>query len=135
MKTVTSKERSTGRGATKFTAILADHRWVPISDMPGVRYMGREAGVEFYEVDVADDALTAKFYRSNSGNENVETSNGKHWSSFSQADHYASGDAHSSTCPHCGRDMTIQSIQANLAHNNIQTTAAYVAQVEQEPIP
>lgn len=90
MKTVKSRERSTGMGATRFEAILMDGRWTAISQVPNARYEGRAHGEEFYEIDVADDAISAHFYRSNSGRERVSASNGLEWKSFESADRWAS---------------------------------------------
>lgn len=105
MKTVTSEERSTGMGAICFEAVLAGSEWMKVSDMPDARYEGRNHGYESYEVDVANDAITAYFYRSNSGKMSVRASNGKAWGSFGAADRWATGDSAPTTCPHCGQEM------------------------------
>ena len=105
MKTIESNERSTGMGATHYTAVLLDGKWVRISDHPTTRYLGRSAGEERYAIDVADDAITATFYRSNSGRETVNASNGLYWESFDEAQYWASGAAKPVTCPHCGRAL------------------------------
>jgi len=105
MKTVRSEECSTGMGGTHLAAVLCDGEWLRVSNHPTVQYMGRESGYECYEVDVADDAITAQFDRSNRGNEYVDASNGMSWRSFNEADRWASGESTSETCPHCGRAM------------------------------
>jgi len=106
MKKVESAERSTGRGATKFTAILLGGEWVQVSRHPGVRHHGRADGVENFSVEVADDAITARFYRSNGGNESVTISTGEEFQSFEDAREWASDrNETTKTCPHCGRVM------------------------------
>jgi hypothetical protein len=102
MKTVTSEERSTGRGATCFVAVLLNGKFVRVSDMKGARYEGRQGGVENYEVDVADDAVVASFYRSNRGNEEVVTED-KEWQSFEAAHRWAAAKNTPNTCECCGR--------------------------------
>jgi len=109
MKTVKSSERSTGMGAIHFTAILGRDnlgrgKWIRISEHPQARYMGRDRGYEEYEVDVADDAVSAQFDRSNRGNEYVSASNGLSWRSFAEARRWAAGSS-APVCPHCGRPM------------------------------
>lgn len=104
MKTATSEERSTGMGATRFTAILLNGKFVRVSDMPEMRYEGRQAGVENYEVDVADDAIVAEFYRSNKGNETVDIIDGESFRSFDAARRWAISDATPATCECCGRE-------------------------------
>lgn len=103
MKTVTSEERSTGMGATRFTAVLLDGKFVRVSDMPDSRYEGRQAGIENYEVDIADNAVCADFYRSNRGNETVEADSGESFRSFDAAHRWAAPDATPTTCETCGR--------------------------------
>lgn len=103
MKTVISEERSTGMGATRFTAILLDGKFVRISDMPDSRYEGRQAGVEIYEADVADDAVYAEFYRSNRGNETVEITGGESFRSFDAARRWAASENTQAMCECCGR--------------------------------
>mgnify|MGYP001616633965 FL=1 len=103
MKIIESRERSTGMGAIRYTAVLLDGQWVRMSEAPGHRYNGRDHGEECYEIDVADDAVTASFYRSNGGNEQVTASNGQVWGSFEAADRWAAGESTPATCPHCGR--------------------------------
>lgn len=103
MKTVMSSERSTGMGATRFAAVLLDGKFVRISDMPDSRYEGRQAGVENFEVDVADDAICADFYRSNRSNETVEVDNGESFYSFDAARRWAASSAIPATCECCGR--------------------------------
>jgi len=105
MKTVWSEERQTGMGATRYHAVLLDKRWIRVSDCEDARYEGREYGVETWEIDVADDAVTASFYRSNSGRERIEASNGLEWKSFEAAERWASGATAPTTCPCCGREM------------------------------
>lgn len=104
MKTVTSEERSTGMGATRFTAILLNGKFIRISDMPKSRYEGRQAGVENYEVDIADDAVVAEFHRSNKGNETVEIIDGESFRSFDAARRWAASAATPATCECCGRE-------------------------------
>ena len=106
MKTVTSSERSTGMGARHYTAVLLDGKWLRLSKHPDVVYTGRDNGFENYLIDVADDAITAIFHRSNSGRETVDASNGMQWESFQMAARWAaSGTSAPTTCPHCGREM------------------------------
>lgn len=105
MKTVTSKERSTGMGATRFTAILIDGKFVRVSDMPDSRYNGRQAGVENFEVNVADDAIVAEFYRSNRGNETVDIVDGESFRSFDAATRWAAAESTPVTCESCGRAL------------------------------
>jgi len=106
MKVVTSCERSTGRGARHYTAVLLDGKWVKVSNHPEVVRAGREDDFQNYMLDVADDAITADFYRSNSGIESVDASNGMQWDSFALAKRWAaSGTGAPTTCPHCGREM------------------------------
>jgi len=105
MKTVKSSERSTGIGATHFTAILSSGEWVRVSRHPQARHMGRNHKYEEYEIDVADEAVEAQFDRSNRGNEYVEASNGMSWRSFEEARRWAAGANAPNTCPHCGRPM------------------------------
>ena len=105
MKTIESKEQDTGMGATYFTAVLLNGKWVRVSLMKDIRRLGEDCGWHIYEVDIADDAITARFDRSNGGNECVEASNGLIWRSFVAADRWASGESAPTTCPHCGRPM------------------------------
>jgi len=69
---IASRERTTGRGATKFTAILNDFQFVPLSRIPSVAYHGRDNGEDVYSLDVKYADVYAEFYRSNSGHESVE---------------------------------------------------------------
>ena len=69
---IISEERSTGMGATRFSAVLEDGKFVKVSKLDNARYLGRNAGVEEFEVEVPDGAIWGKFYRSNSGKEEVE---------------------------------------------------------------
>lgn len=103
MKTIKSEERSTGMGATRFAAVLLNGKFVRVSDMKESRYEGRQAGVEIYEVDVADDAVYAEFYRSNRGNETVEITGGETFLSFDTARRWAASGAIPTTCECCGR--------------------------------
>jgi hypothetical protein len=84
-KTVVSEERSTGMGATRFTAVLVDGKWHKVSSVKNARHLGRSNGVEKYAVEVANATITAYFYRSNSGIETVTASDGRQWESFSEA--------------------------------------------------
>jgi len=70
---IISNERSTGMGATRFTAVLRNGKWVSVSGHPDACYHGRENGVHKYSVDVPECPV-AKFYRSNSGKESVSIS-------------------------------------------------------------
>ncbi len=63
-------------GATHFAAVLCNGEWIQVSNHPRSKHLGRDRGWENYKLDVADDAITAQFNRSNSGNEHVEASNG-----------------------------------------------------------
>ena len=105
MKTVVSEERGTGTGATRYTAVLLDGSWWRVSMHPTTRYLGKSQGFHIYELAVADDAITARFYRSNSGNESVFADNGMEWGSFAEARRWAAGWTAPKTCPHCGRSM------------------------------
>ena len=105
MKTVHSSERSTGMGANHFAAVLLNGEWRRVSDHPNARYLGRNQGYEDYEVDVADDAITAQFDRSNRGNESVAADNGMSWRSFEEAGRWARCESAPAVCPHCGRPM------------------------------
>jgi hypothetical protein len=104
MKTIISEERSTGMGASRFVAILLDGKFTRVSDMPDSRYEGRQAGVEIFQVDVADDAVYASFYRSNSGKEEVEITGGESFRSFAAARRWAAGGSSPITCECCGRE-------------------------------
>ena len=86
---VTSSVRSTGMGAAHFTAVLMNHKWVPVHQMPHSSYLGRERGYDNYEIEVPDSTITAEFNRSNSGRETVDASNGLEWSSFDAAGRWA----------------------------------------------
>ena len=108
-KTVWSAERSTGRGATTYEAILVDGEWVRVSDYPGRTYLGRDHGWEDYEAIVPASAHTAHFYRSNSGKEQVTIEEGPSFRSFEAArkwGHQIAGRARRQhKCPTCGREM------------------------------
>ena len=75
-KMVVSFERSTGRGADKYTAILTRRGFVRISDLRKALSLGRENGVEKYQIEVPFDAVVGEFYRSNSGKEDVAITSG-----------------------------------------------------------
>lgn len=105
MKVIESLERTTGMGAVHYTAVLLDGKWVRISEHPEAKYLGRQNGFSRFLLYVSDDAVTAKFYRSNRGNEHVVTSNGKEWNSFWEAEEWASSEDIPKTCPTCGRRM------------------------------
>lgn len=105
MKTVHSAERFTGMGAARYEAVLFGDLWIQVSGLSRARYLGREHGEEHYEIDVANTAITAHFYCSNSGRERVTASNGMEWKSFEEADRWASGETTPNTCPHCGRPL------------------------------
>lgn len=106
MKEVTSNERSTGMGATRFTAILTPDGFTPVSEILGARYLGRSSGVHSYIAEVPDDAIVARFYRSNSSKESVSIEGGPTFASFSEADRWADeqlGKAkNDNICPFCG---------------------------------
>ena len=74
---VESRERSTGMGATRYAAVAVDGKWVRLSNVEGARYHGRINGEHVYSLDVPDDAVSASFYRSNSGREEVTIFDGK----------------------------------------------------------
>ena len=105
MKTIVSEERDTDMGGTHFTAVLLNGKWERVSLMKGIRRLGKDCGWYAYAVDVADDVISARFDRSNSGNELVYASNGMTWRSFEAADRWASGESAPTTCLHCGRPM------------------------------
>jgi hypothetical protein len=86
---VTSEERATGMGATRFTAVLIDKKFVRVSDLKNVRYHGKNCGIYSYSVEVPDDTITAYFYRSNRGNEYVKVSTGQEFFSFEDAREFA----------------------------------------------
>ena len=90
MKKLKSFERSTGMGATRYTAILKEGKWVKVSRCPGAQYHGRVRGVKEFSIEVADNAISAQFYRSNSGKEHIRASNGMEWNSFEDAHRWAS---------------------------------------------
>ena len=92
-------------GGDHFAAVLLDGKWVPVSSCPGARYVGRDHGYNLYDIEVADDAVTAQFDRSNRGNEHVEADNGLSWGSFDEAHRWAAGEHAPATCPRCGRLM------------------------------
>src|SRR3990172_3937568 len=100
---IKSEERDTGMGASHSTRVLIGGEFVKVSATPGARYIGREAGYTIYEVEMADDAISAEFPRSNSGKEEVAASNGMRWTSFSEAQVWATGKSTPSVCPCCGR--------------------------------
>ena len=100
---IRSEERTTGMGADHSTRVLIGGEFVKVSAIPGARYSGREAGYTIYEVEMADDAISAEFHRSNSGKEEVAASNGMRWTSFSEAQVWATGKSTPSVCPCCGR--------------------------------
>ena len=75
-KIVVSLERSTGCGADKYTAILTRRGFVRVSDLRKALYLGRKNGVEKYQIEVPFDAVVGKFYRSNSGKEDVNITSG-----------------------------------------------------------
>lgn len=85
MKEIVGGERSTGRGAVQYTAVLLAGEWVSLSAHPAARFHGHQQGEDVYGVELPDDAVTAEFYRSNSGNEQVTTSQGQHFGSFAEA--------------------------------------------------
>ena len=105
MKKVRSEERTTGMGASHSTCVLIGGEFVKVSAIPGARYVDREAGYTIYEVEIADDAISAEFHRSNSGKEEVAASNGMRWTSFSEAQVWATGKSMSSVCPCYGRPL------------------------------
>ena len=86
---VNSEERSTGMGATRYTAVLKEDKFVAVSNMPGSVCRGRLNGVYRYYVDVPDNAIWASFYRSNRGNEHVTVCTGQEFDSFSDAREWA----------------------------------------------
>jgi hypothetical protein len=88
---VVSEERSTGRGAIRFSAILLAGEFVRVSEIQECVYLGRESGVEKYEIEVPEGTVTADFYRSNSGKEDVWVSTGESFQSFEAAQKWARG--------------------------------------------
>lgn len=70
-KVVYSEERTTGMGATRFTAVAVDGQWIKVSDLPNAVYCGRNNGVHEYKVTIDNSVIVAYFYRSNSGREEV----------------------------------------------------------------
>ena len=68
---ITSRERSTGMGATRFVAVAAQGRWHRVSDLEARRYHGRVNGEQVFSVDVPETTTWATFNRSNSGRELV----------------------------------------------------------------
>ena len=76
MRTVISEERTTGKGAKHYSAILVDGTWVALSQIDDALYLGRRDGFERYQLEVVDGTFTGKFYRSNSGREEVTATNG-----------------------------------------------------------
>lgn len=82
-----SLERTTGMGATRYTAVAQCGEWVRVSDMPDARNHGRSHGVQHYSVEVSDGQLIADFYRSNSGKESVTLSDGRTFQSFEDAEY------------------------------------------------
>ena len=107
MKTVESSERSTGMGATRFTAVAIDGAWTPVSRAPSVRSHGRSNGVEMFSVEVPDTTRVAPFYRSKSGREEVTILDGPAFGSFEDADVWLAQQAGhakaAGVCPTCGR--------------------------------
>ena len=99
--------RSTGMGAYHGTKLLVGKEWMPIYEVSSVRYLGRHNGVNEYSLDVDDDAIWARFYRSNSGKEDVTIHKGqkqiKEFHSFSEADRWAANEKEPEYCPLCGR--------------------------------
>src|SRR3990167_6526893 len=90
---IKSSERSTGMGASSFTAVLVDGKWVAVSDAPDCHSLGRNHGWDEYEIDVPSGTAWARFYRSNSGKEEVQvtTPDGViEFKSFSEARRWAS---------------------------------------------
>jgi hypothetical protein len=91
---ITSDERSTGMGATMYTAVADQGRWCRVSDYAGAHYLGRSAGIEQYEVKVPKSTIWANFYRSNSGREVVTLYQGDEEQgtvfSFAEADRWLS---------------------------------------------
>jgi len=100
---VNSSERRTGMGASTFSALLLDSKFVTVSKAPQAQYYGRDAGYEKYSVEVPADSLWAIFYRSNKGNESVKVYRGevdltgynqptplKEFNSWDDADRWAS---------------------------------------------
>ena len=75
-KIVVSLERSTGRGADKYTAILIRRGFARVGDLRKALYLGREKGVDKYQVEVPFDTVVGEFYRSNSGKEDVNITSG-----------------------------------------------------------
>lgn len=87
---VESYERTTGMGATEFTAVLMGGEWVRVSSLPEARSLGRSQGAYGYAVEVPEGTPTGRFYRSNSGKERVEVSpSGEVFTSFDAANDWA----------------------------------------------
>lgn len=109
MKTIHSAERTTGMGATRYSAVLVDGNWIKVSDYPGRLYLGRDRGEENYKAQVPDNATTARFYRSNSGKEEVDVDDGPTLYSFQAADRWGLEQANKlqeqHCCPTCGQSL------------------------------
>lgn len=107
MRTIESSERSTGMGATRYTAVALDGKWTRVSRAPGVRAHGRRDGEERFSVEVPDATRVASFYRSNSGREDVAVLDGPRFESFEDADAWLAQQAGhakaAGACPTCGR--------------------------------
>ena len=77
-------------GATRFAALLVDGKFIKVSRLDTVRYLGRQSGEEIYEIEAPENATWARFYRSNSGRETVTIYAGKNqieeFGSFEMAD-------------------------------------------------
>ena len=115
MRKIISYERSTEMGATKYTAVLVDSAFIPVSAYAGAVYLNRHSGVKTYEAGIPDNAVTADFYRSNSGREEVTIYSNdslgekKTFESFQEADkwakEYSSAQREKNFCPTCGKEL------------------------------
>ena len=103
MEVVKGEERSTGATRTHFTAVLRDGKWMPLSECSEARFLGQEGDWRVYELNIATEAITARFSRSLLGNERVKASNGMEWRSFAEARRWAARKYAPTICPHCGR--------------------------------
>jgi hypothetical protein len=90
---VSGGERSTGRGAVQYTAVLTRDGWVRLSCFEDAVYTGKGGGAQReYELEVDEDCIFAHFYRSNKGNESVYAyfrGKKKEFASFDAADDFA----------------------------------------------
>lgn len=75
-------------GAVQFTAVLIKGKFIRVSDLPEVRMKGTSRGYTTYEVTIPSRTITAKFFRSNRGNEYVYCG-GERFGSFAAAQEWA----------------------------------------------